>query len=261
VEEWDSEYTAVKALVSSVPAGIADAVVPDTTQIEQNIENIKQRMSILNDRLQAVAAQKQSLADKASGLAKLEEQRRQLSQESQYYCKLADDLSGKNPLGLRFESWILGVYLEEVTIFASRRLERISDGRYRLLLKTSPGSGRQRYSGLDLEIFDAYTGKKRPCETLSGGETFLASLSLALALTDVVQSKSGGIQLDSLFIDEGFGSLDDAALEKALSILDEIRETRMIGLISHVGELESRISSRIEVIKSQNGSRISIKRN
>ena len=259
LNQWDSEYAAVKTLVSSVPAGIADAVVPDTAQIQQNIENIKQRMSALNDRLQAVAAQRQSLSDKAAGLAKLEEQRRQLSQASQHYCQLADDLSGKNPLGLRFESWILGVYLEEVAVFASRRLERISDGRYRLLLKTSPSSGRQRYSGLDLEIFDAYTGKKRPCETLSGGETFLASLSLALALTDVVQSKSGGIQLDSLFIDEGFGSLDDAALEKALSVLDEIRETRMIGLISHVGELQNRIPSVLEVVKSQNGSTVHIK--
>ncbi len=94
---------------------------------------------------------------------------------------------------------------------------------------------------------------------MSGGETFLASLSLALALTDVVQSKSGGIQLDSLFIDEGFGSLDDGALEKALSVLDEIRGKRMVGLISHVGELQTRIPSGLEVVKSQNGSTVHIK--
>ena len=86
----------------------------------------------------------------------------------------------------------------------------------------------------------------------------MASISLALALTDVVQSKAGGVSLDSLFIDEGFGSLDDASLEKALSILDEIREKRMVGLISHVGDLKSRINSQILVTKGQNGSRISI---
>lgn len=259
VDSWDSEYERVKTLVLSVPAEVTQTPVPDTSIIEENIKQIRNRQNELNDRLKAVAAEKQSLSDKVSGLAKLEEQRRQLSQESLYYCKLADDLSGKNPLGLRFESWILGVYLEEVAVFASRRLERISDGRYRLLLKTSRGSAHQHYSGLDLEIFDAYTGKKRPCETLSGGETFLASLSLALALTDVVQSKSGGIQLDSLFIDEGFGSLDDGALEKALSVLDEIRGKRMVGLISHVGELQTRIPSGLEVVKSQNGSTVHIK--
>jgi exonuclease SbcC len=111
---------------------------------------------------------------------------------------------------------------------------------------------------LEIEIFDSFTGKNRPPSTLSGGETFIASISLALALTDVVQSRSGGISIDSLFIDEGFGSLDPESLELALGIIDEIRSERVVGLISHVGDLGSRINSQIIVHKSNKGSSLSL---
>ncbi len=174
------------------------------------------------------------------------------------YLKLNMLLSSQNPKKIPLDAWVLGLYLEEITQYASKRLQRISDGRYTFLVKTEEEGGRDKIKGLDLEIFDSFTGKKRPCATLSGGETFMASISLALALTDVVQSKAGGISLDSLFIDEGFGSLDDASLEKALSILDEIREKRMVGIISHVGDLQSRIRSQIVVTKGQNGSTIKL---
>ena len=110
--------------------------------------------------------------------------------------------------------------------------------------------------GLDIDVFDSFTGKSRPCNTLSGGETFMASISLALAISDTVQTKKGGIQLESLFIDEGFGSLDENSLEKAISILDEIRDSRIIGIISHVGELKTRIKSSIEIEKTTSGSKI-----
>jgi exonuclease SbcC len=151
----------------------------------------------------------------------------------------------------------LGKYLAEITVFATSRLERMSEGRYALLLNTERESGRGQ-SGLDLEVFDAYTGKTRPCATLSGGESFMASISLALGLADSIQERSGGIRLDAVFIDEGFGSLDDASLDKAIGILDELREQRMVGLISHVGDLRTRIPSRIEVIKSSSGSTVTI---
>ena len=124
-------------------------------------------------------------------------------------------------------------------------------------LKTENAGGRG-YKGLEIEIFDSFTGKNRPPSTLSGGETFIASISLALALTDVVQSRSGGISIDSLFIDEGFGSLDPESLELALGIIDEIRSERVVGLISHVGDLGSRINSQIIVHKSNKGSSLSL---
>jgi exonuclease SbcC len=178
-----------------------------------------------------------------------------VSRKSHRLAALADDLVGKNPRKRAFDAWLLGRYLAEVAAFATRRLERMSESRYSLLLDSGRESGRGQ-AGLDLAVFDAYTGKCRPCATLSGGESFMASISLALGLADSIQSRSGGVRLDAVFIDEGFGSLDEASLDRALIILDELRDHRMVGLISHVGEMRSRIPSRIEVIKSGSGSRI-----
>jgi exonuclease SbcC len=181
-----------------------------------------------------------------------------ISKEALTLNTLSDDLMGKNPKRMGFDSWLLGLYLQEVAAYASRRLERMSESRYSLLLDTEGDSARGR-AGLDLAVFDAYTGKTRPCTTLSGGESFMASISLALGLADSIQNRSGGIHLDAVFIDEGFGSLDEASLDKALVILDELREHRMVGLISHVGEMRNRIPSQIEVHKTGSGSSISIK--
>jgi exonuclease SbcC len=178
-----------------------------------------------------------------------------LSQKSRRLGALADDLSGKNPKKRAFDAWLLGRYLEEVAAYATGRLERMSEGRYSLLLDSAAAGGNAK-SGLDLAVFDAYTGKCRPCATLSGGESFMASISLALGLADSIQNRSGGVRLDAVFIDEGFGSLDESTLDLALVILDELREQRMVALISHVGEMRSRIPSRIEVLKSGSGSRI-----
>jgi len=147
------------------------------------------------------------------------------------------------------------MYLEEITAFANLRLERMSEGRYRIQLNGSYRRG-NNLGGLELEIRDAHTGRTRPTATLSGGETFMASISLALGLADSIQSRSGGIQLDAVFIDEGFGSLDESSLERAISILDEIRGHRMVGIISHVGDLKNRIPNRIEIIKTATGSSI-----
>ncbi len=131
----------------------------------------------------------------------------------------------------------------------------MSEGRYRIQLNDTYRRGNS-LSGLELEIRDAYTGKTRPSGTLSGGETFMTSISLALGLADSIQSRSGGIQLDAVFIDEGFGSLDESSLERAIGILDEIRGTRMVGIISHVAELRTRIPNRIEIVKTGAGSTI-----
>jgi exonuclease SbcC len=178
-----------------------------------------------------------------------------LNRKSRRLSALADDLGGKNSKKRAFDAWLLGRYLAEVAAFATRRLERMSESRYSLLLDSDRESGRAQ-AGLDLAVFDAYTGKRRPCATLSGGESFMASISLALGLADSIQSRSGGVRLDAVFIDEGFGSLDEASLDRALIILDELRDHRMVGLISHVGEMRSRIPSRIEIVKSGAGSRI-----
>lgn len=163
--------------------------------------------------------------------------------------------SGKEAPKVSFQRFVLGALLDEVLLAASERLTRMSKGRYSLC-RQSQSSHRGRAGGLDLEVLDTYTGVSRPVATLSGGESFLAALSLSLGLADVVQSYSGGIRLDTLFIDEGFGTLDTDALDLALDTLTEINAAgRLVGIISHVQELKNRIGTRLEILPSAAGSR------
>lgn len=254
--EWKNEVNSFTLRFTSLSNELKDQTESDTTQLEEDLANAKKQIEEIDRQLQNIAIEISQLQANLARWEELENQRQEISKSSVLYKKLSDDLSGKNIKKLSFQSWILSIHLEEITQYANRRLEKVSNNRYKILLKPENETGREHYAGLNLEIFDAETGKKRPCNTLSGGETFLVSISLALALTDVVSQK-GGIQLDSLFIDEGFGTLDKAMLEKTMSILDEIRGNRMIGLVSHRDELKDRIPARIEVTKTYNGSKIS----
>jgi exonuclease SbcC len=228
----------------------------------ESLSRIRERLSSLEAAREEAASRREKAAAELAFLEKEKERldreearRKELAADSERYGALYDDLSGKNPKKTPFDSWLLGLYLAEVAAYATKRLQRMSEGRYSLHLNPS-GENAKAYSGLDLSVFDANTGKMRPCATLSGGESFLASISLALGLADSIQERAGGVRLDAVFVDEGFGSLDDETLTKALDILDELRETRMVGLISHVGEMRSRIPSKVEVIKTVSGSRI-----
>jgi exonuclease SbcC len=168
---------------------------------------------------------------------------------------LSDTASGR---GMTFQRYVLGVFLDEVLVAATRRLLEMSRGRYRLHAATGTADGR-RVGGLDVEVFDEFTGLDRPASTLSGGEGFLASLALALGLAEVVQSFSGGIRLDTVFIDEGFGSLDPEALDAAIETLLGLREHgRLVGVISHVPELRERIDCRLEVQPTPRGSTVTL---
>jgi exonuclease SbcC len=168
---------------------------------------------------------------------------------------VADVAGGKNGPRLTFERYVLGALLDDVLMAASRRLELMSKGRYLLRRVLKQADGRL-LGGLDLAVHDGYSGLERPVNTLSGGESFLASLALALGLADVVQGYSGGIRLDTLFVDEGFGSLDPEALELALRALVDLQHGgRLVGVISHVPELRERIDVRLEVTADRRGSR------
>ncbi len=161
---------------------------------------------------------------------------------------------GENPQRLTFERYVLAAYFDEIITAANLRLDKMTASRYLLKRKEDRGKGRAQ-QGLELEVFDNYTGKARHVKTLSGGEGFKASLSLALGLADVVQSYSGGISLDTLFVDEGFGSLDQESLDNAIQCLVDIQKTgRLVGVISHVGELKERIKSVLEIISKKEGS-------
>jgi exonuclease SbcC len=159
---------------------------------------------------------------------------------------------------LDFETYAQMSYFERVLRAANVRLKLMSQNRYVLLRKKKSDDGRKSM-GLELEVADSYTGKNRSANTLSGGESFMASLSLALGLSDVVAQSAGGIHLDAMFIDEGFGSLDAEVLELAIRTLSDMAgSNRIIGIISHVAELRERIDKQVCVEKTTAGSRISL---
>jgi len=174
------------------------------------------------------------------------------------YGTLSDIASGKTANNVSLQRFVLSVLLDDVLIQATQRLSLMSRGRYLLLRKDQPGKGRGAF-GLDLDVEDAYTGKSRSVATLSGGESFMAALALALGLSDVVQAYAGGIKLDMLFIDEGFGSLDQESLELAIRTLMDLQASgRMIGIISHVSELKEQMALRLDVESSYTGSQVKL---
>ena len=165
---------------------------------------------------------------------------------------------GDNTYRMSLNSYVLAARLEQVALAASERLVAMSDGRY-LLQHTDAKAARGAKSGLGLEVVDQWTGHRRDTSTLSGGESFMASLSLALGLADVVQHESGGIQIETLFVDEGFGSLDEQSLEQVMDALEGLRDGgRVVGLVSHVGEMKQRIGVQLQVVKGRNGSTLHI---
>jgi exonuclease SbcC len=171
---------------------------------------------------------------------------------------LSDVANGQTGNKISLQRFVLSVLLDDVLIQASQRLNLMSKGRYQLVRKEDRAKG-NKASGLELEVEDSYSGKTRSVATLSGGESFLAALSLALGLSDVVQSYAGGIKLDALFIDEGFGSLDPESLDLAVRTLIDLQASgRMIGIISHVSELKEQMALRVDVESGRGGSHITI---
>ncbi|MFJ3217150.1 AAA family ATPase [Kitasatospora sp. NPDC086801] len=171
---------------------------------------------------------------------------------------LAAGTSTENRLRMRLESYVLAARLEQVAAAASDRLVRMSGGRYTLVHSDDRGTGNKR-SGLALRVVDAWTGTERDTATLSGGESFFASLALALGLADVVTDEAGGMPLDTLFIDEGFGTLDEQSLEEVMDVLDGLRERdRAVGIVSHVADLRTRIPAQLLVRKGRRGSTLAL---
>lgn len=215
--------------------------------LENEIKNLE--FKILNN--QRIIGEIQALSQNTT---KLEEEFRTIGY-------LANIIKGENAAKTSFERYVLSSYYEDIINAANLRFSKMTTGRFELSRKQEVSDARKK-SGLDLEVFDNYTGKSRDVKTLSGGEAFKASLSMALGLADVVQSYAGGIQLDTMFIDEGFGTLDPESLDKAIECLIELQyDQRVVGIISHVPELKERIDAKLEVSMTSSGSRAEFKIN
>jgi exonuclease SbcC len=231
---------------------------PDVAALEERCAGVTRRREESVAELERSRRCSQGLESLAGDVTAAEVEVAELRAWADQVTALADLVHGRgsNTLRMRLQSFVLAARLEQVAEVASRRLLDMSGGRYTFLHSDAQGRHGAR-GGLGLDVFDEYTGVRRPTKTLSGGESFMASLALALGLADVVTAESGGVQLDTLFVDEGFGTLDPQALDAVMTVLDELRRGgRTVGVISHVEELRTRIPSRLQIIASREGSRL-----
>lgn len=229
----------------------------EKNKLSDERNNLNQELEELRSKLEDKKTECVLYENEFDALNALEKKRSDMEKEIEPLKLLSEHLNGQNAGKLQFDSWALGIYFETVVAYANERFFSISNGRYKFKLDSGQKDNRG-FKGLDLSVIDSFTGSERDPSTLSGGEIFEASISLALAITDVVQNRSGGVQLDSLFIDEGFGTLDSETLDKAMMILEELRETKMIGVISHVEALKTVFPSFVHINKTKSGSSIAV---
>lgn len=258
-EQQAAEQSAIAAL-SQTLAEIEAKNAANNTDNPLSAEQLRTAAAELNSQRELVSTQAAALAGRltlnqkaAQTLQQQQQERRQAAQRLSWLKALSDTANGQLPgkERLYFESYIQRVYFDEVIALANLRFENMSGGQYELK-RAEGGSDRRSRTGLELDVIDHYNGTERSVKTLSGGESFKAALALALGLADVIQANAGGIELDSMFVDEGFGSLDDKSLQQAVRTLAELSEgKRLVGIISHVGELKERIEKQIVVSKDK----------
>lgn len=254
VAAYDKKVQQVQGQITQEEAAIGgqpEPIMAHYTAILQEKNDICRRLAEEGARH---SAQMEQLTVMQKQLADWQQEQDALTEQYKTVGAVYELIAGKQT-GINFERYVLGALLDEVLAAANVRLGGMSRHRYELQRCKTWDDKRVKQIGLDIEVFDNFTGYARPANTLSGGETFLASLSLALGLADVVQTYSGGIHLDTIFIDEGFGTLDGETLDFALKALLNLRAGgRLVGIISHVPELKERIDARLAVHKTDRGS-------
>jgi len=254
IQAWEHRRAANATRLERAAAAALGLEAPDLAALEA--AELTARQAHL-DQLERLGSQRSVLAEQDKTLASLARiAAAQATDEQQLTVvgRLANVANGGNSPRLSFERFVLASLLDQVLLAANTRLLIMSSGRYSLR-RSDDITDRRSHGGLELDVLDAYTGRARPVATLSGGEGFEASLSLALGLADTVQSRSGGIHLDAVFVDEGFGSLGQEDLDAVLRSLEDLQVGgRLVGIISHVSELRERIPTRLELSKGRAGS-------
>ncbi|MFG2334444.1 AAA family ATPase [Streptomyces sp. NPDC048604] len=257
LDAWQAEDAAVADRLRDAETRAAAALPPADTAAAETAHTAAERALRAADAALAAVRDRCAALDRLSRQADDEVRRLgPLREEYDRVARLAGLTAGTsadNERKMRLESYVLAARLEQVAAAATARLQRMSSGRYTLVHSDARTGGKR--AGLGLHVVDAWTGNERDTATLSGGETFFASLALALGLADVVSDEAGGVRLDTLFIDEGFGSLDDQTLDEVLDVLDSLRERdRTVGIVSHVPDLRRRIPAQLEILKARTGS-------
>lgn len=256
IAEYDAECQRVSGSIDQQKKTLEGQQKPDIAAFEAAQKIAEQEKREAEDRWLVLDKRLTALQNTQNKLVEAQESCKALEDEYKVIGTLSDVANGLTGDKVSLQRFVLSVLLDDVLLEASQRLNIMSKGRYQLLRKEDRSKG-NKASGLDLEVEDAYTGKVRPVATLSGGESFMAALAMALGLSDVVQAYAGGIRLDTLFIDEGFGSLDPESLDLAVRTLIDLQASgRMVGVISHVPDLKEQMSQRLDVIAGREGSRV-----
>lgn len=234
---------------------LQDIKKPDMEGLQKEFAELNEKIKLADEVYQDLNLKKRDNQAIVEIVESLNEQMKVLEERYKLVGHLYEISKGQNTYRITFERFVLAAFLDDILAEANVRLNKMTSGRYRLLRKTDRSKGNVQ-SGLELLVLDAYTGQERHVKTLSGGESFKAALSLALGLADVVQNYAGGVSLETMFIDEGFGTLDPESLDQAIEALIDIQSSgRLVGIISHVPELKERIDARLEVISTQTGSK------
>jgi len=260
VRRYDDDLAAVRARLADPELAVDPGAPVDLCGAETGVEEAAKRheaavteVGLLRERARQLDALVPRLAAAVAALGPL-------SARAESVRALAEVVAGRagNRLQMPLATFVLAARLEEVAKAASARLLRMTSGRY-CLLHTDASRDRRSRAGLALEVEDAWTGRRRDTATLSGGETFMTALALALGLADVVTAEAGGSTIDALFVDEGFGSLDPDSLDQVMGVLDELRSSgRLVGLVSHVAELRQRIPAQVLVRRGRAGSDVTV---
>jgi len=254
IEAWEAARVAVSARLQALEGELGDATRPDVAALAAAAAATEDEAARLATEVGATRAALHEAERARVRAAELGEELDGLQARLATFAHVARVAAGDNPMRMSLARFVLAQRIDEVAVAASERLLRLSRGRY-LLRRSDDVRHAARGSGLDLVVEDRMTGVDRSVQTLSNGEQFLASLSLAMGLADTVQAHAGGVRLDSLFIDEGFGSLDDEALDLVIRVLEDLRAGgRLVGIITHVAELRERLTTRISVRKGARGS-------
>ena len=252
----DEAFSTAQAVYDAALKHAQSVIEPSDTVSDEVYDTAVEKRDNLVGSLAAWDKETKHIETTLASLEELEKAMGEAREKITFLSRL-NDLANGGEQGFKnvtFERYVLGAILDEVVYAANLRLQKMSRSRYSLERSDYTGGGRGK-QGLDLAVMDAFTGQSRPANTLSGGETFLASMALALGLADVIQSYAGGIHMDTMFIDEGFGTLDPDTLELAMETLVQLQSSgRLIGMISHVPELKTRIPAHLEVTRGDDGS-------
>jgi exonuclease SbcC len=265
IRRYEDEEAAVRELLSDreLAAAAAEAA-PDLPALEAALAAAESRRTAVSSAADRARQRCARLAELGGELSERVRAWRPAAERHAVAARLAGLTSGQssaNRLSMRLSAYVLAARLEQVVAAANERLARMSAGRYALLHTVDKAAGDRRggSGGLGLRVVDAWTGQERDPVTLSGGESFISSLALALGLADVVTAEAGGTEINTLFVDEGFGTLDEETLDEVMDVLDGLRDGgRAVGIVSHVAELRTRIPAQLRIHKDRTGSRAAV---